>query len=167
MRIVRPVAAALCLAAATAACSGSADTGSAGGWRVTGVGLRSAVQECTTPAPALDTFSATPTPNPACSPAAKNAFAATAEPSPSDAPANWKAVHVQAQYHNAAGEPQWHTIYSTYTSPPGAGVYQPMVSATNQPMPTPPFSTPTPKVQTPPPLPTAAAGSWAAPSSTP
>jgi hypothetical protein len=157
MRIVRAGAAALCLAAATAACSGSGDTGSAGGWRVSGTHVRSVLTQatCTTPAPVLDTFSKPPTPQPGCSPAAKSAGDADATPASSPAAAGWQSAHVEQQYHGDSADSgdtatapqaqsQWHPIYSTYTAPPGTGIYQPMVHATNQPMPTPPFATPTP-----------------------
>jgi hypothetical protein len=135
--------AALCLAAATAACS-SGDTGSGGGWRVSGrhISIASAPTACRTPSPVLDTFSAKPTPEPGCSPPAKTTADSQATPQASSAPADWHAVHVEQQYH--AGTAQWHPIYTTYTAPPGVGVYQPMVHATNQPMPT-PFTTPTPQ----------------------
>ena len=142
MRLLRAGAVVLCLATATAACS-SGDTGSQGGWRVSGrhISVDSVALPCPTPAPVLDTFSATPTPRPGCSaPPAKNG--SDASPEASAAPAGWQPVHTEQQYH--AGVTQWHPIYTTYTAPPGTGVYQPMVNATNQPMPT-PFSTPTPQ----------------------
>lgn len=145
MRILRAGAAALCLTAATAACSGSgSDTGSSGGWRVSGAHIKAerAAQPCRTPAPVLDTFSATPTPQPGCSPPAHAAGDASASPNASASPAKWQAVQVEQQYHS--GSTQWKPIYTTYTAPPGTGVYQPMVHATNQPMPTPPAQTPTP-----------------------
>lgn len=154
MRTLGFAAAALCLAAATAACSGSGDTGSAGGWRVSGTHIRivDAASVCRTPAPALDTFSSTPTPQPGCSPPAKASDTASAAPDAGTASAKWQPVHVEQQYH--PGSTQWHPIYTTYTAPPGTGVYQPMVHATNQPMPTPLYTpTPTP-LSTPSPLPT-------------
>lgn len=132
----------LCVTAATVACS-SGDTGSSGGWRVSGrhISVTGAASTCRTPAPVLDSFSATPTPQPGCSPPAQTADAA-ASPQASAAAAQWNPVHVEQQYH--AGATQWHPIYTTYTAPPGVGIYQPMVHATNQPMPT-PFTTPTPQ----------------------
>jgi len=143
MRLLRAGAAVLALATATAACS-SGDTGSQGGWRVSRrrISIEGAAPPCPTPAPVLDTFSSTPTPQPGCSaPPAKNA-GGDSSPEPSAAPAGWQPVHTEAQYHSSTS--QWHPIYTTYTAPPGTGIYQPMVSATNQPMPT-PFSTPTPQ----------------------
>jgi hypothetical protein len=146
----------LCAAAALAACSGSGnDSGSAGGWRVSGAHIRiaSKAQDCRTPAPVLDTFSSTPTPQPGCAPSPGVAYAqASASASPSAAPQQWDRVHVE-NYRNATTG--WRPIYTTYTAPPGTGVYQPMVHATNQPMPTPyATATPTP-IPTPTALPTA------------
>lgn len=143
MRLLRTGAAVLALATATAACS-SGDTGSQGGWRVSGrhISVDSVAPPCPTPAPVLDTFSATPTPAPGCSaPPAKIAGDASS-PEASARPEAWQPVHTEQQYHS--GATQWHPIYTTYTAPPGTGIYQPMVNATNQPMPT-PFSTPTPQ----------------------
>lgn len=186
MRMVRAGAAALCLAAATAACSGSgSDTGSAGGWRVSGTHIRTVLTQpaCTTPAPVVDTFSKPPTPQPGCSSAPKNIGDADATPASSPAAAQWQSVHVERQYHGDSGDTaaaqqaqsQWHPIYTTYTAPPGTGIYQPMVHATNQPMPTPPFATPTPAamqtqapLRTPAPAPTTSSAPMpAAPAATP
>lgn len=142
MRIVRTGAAALCLAAVTAACS-NGDTGSAGGWRVTGthISLSGAATACRTSSPVVDTFSATPTPQPGCSPSASlRVGAVEASPSPGAMqPQRWQAVRPVQQYR--ADNVQWKPIYSTYTAPPGTGIYQPMVQVTNQPMPTPFTST--------------------------
>lgn len=151
MRLLRAGVAALCLAAATAACSGSGnDTGSEGGWRVSGAHIRivGEASRCSTPAPALDTFSATPTPQPGCSPPAQSAAQASAEPESSAAPHRWQSVHVE-NYHT--GSSQWHPIYTTYTAPPGSGISAPLVHATNQPMPT-PYVTPTPFAAAPSPM---------------
>jgi hypothetical protein len=143
MRLFRTGAAVLCLAAATAACS-SGDTGSQGGWRVSGrhISIDSVAPPCPTPAPVLDTFSSTPTPQPGCSPPAQKMASDDSSPQASAAPASWQPVHTEREYHS--GVTQWHPIYTTYTAPPGTGIYQPMVNATNQPMPT-PFTTPTPQ----------------------
>lgn len=154
MRFSRVGIAALLLAAATAACSGSGDTGSGGGWRVSGAHIRPAgdSQPCRTPSPVLDTFSATPSPQPDCTPAAAG-MGASANPSPSaPAAAAWQKPHTE-DYRGATSQ-AWHPIYTTYTAPPGTGVYQPMVHATEQPMPT-PFTTPTPNLPTATPMPTA------------
>lgn len=133
----------LCLAATMAACSNH-DTGSAGGWRVSGVHIRlsGTTQTCATAAPDVDTFSPTPTPQPGCTPAGTSRIADGATPAPSPSARTWENVHVEQQYH--PDTTQWHPIYSTYTAPPGTGIYQPVVQATNQPMPT-PFTTPTPQ----------------------
>lgn len=154
MRFLRVGIAALLLAAATAACSGSGDTGSSGGWRVSGAHIRTGgdSQPCRTPSPVLDTFSATPSPQPDCTPAAAGGMGASANPSPSaPASAAWQKPHTE-DYRSATSQ-AWHPIYTTYTAPPGTGVYQPMVHATEQPMPT-PFTTPTPNLPTATPLPT-------------
>lgn len=148
---MRTGVAALLLGAATAACSGgSGDTGSAGGWRVSGAHIRAAQasQPCRTPSPVLDTFSATPSPQPGCSPSAATDAGTTPEPSPS-APGDgaWQKPHTE-DYGSATSQ-AWHPIYTTYTAPPAVGIYQPMVQATDQPMPT-PLTTPSPA-----PLPTA------------
>lgn len=134
--------AALFLAAATAACSSSGDTGSSGGWRVTGGNIRiaGAAHDCPTPAPVLDTFTGTPSPNPDCSPAPKSGASPAPDSQATAAPQTWQRVHTE-DYHAASSG--WHTIYTTYTAPPGTGVYQPLVNATEQPMPT-PFDTPAP-----------------------
>lgn len=142
MRFLHAGTAALVLAAATAACSGSGDTGSSGGWRVSGAHIRvmSASTDCRTPSPALDTFSSTPSPQPGCSPAAGGG-GTTANPSPSAPAATWRKPHTE-DYRSATTQ-AWHPIYTTYTAPPGTGIYQPMIHATEQPMPT-PFTTATP-----------------------
>src|SRR5579884_2044955 len=146
MRFIGAAILALLVVSVTAACSGSGDTGSTGGWRVSGAHIRivGAQQPCRTPAPVLDTFSSTPSPEPNCTPnpALANASAA---PTPTP-PIVWHPVHTE-DYRSATQA--WHPIYTTYTAPPGTGIYQSMVHATQQPMPT-PFTTPTP---TPPPTP--------------
>ena len=146
MAVVRAGAAVLCAVSVLAACSGSGnDTGSGGGWRVSGAHIRvvSAASDCRTPAPVLDTFSSTPSPQPGCSPSvAADDGQPSASASPSAAPQQWDRVHVE-DYRNATASQQWKPIYTTYTAPPGTGVYQPMVHATNQPMPT-PYATATP-----------------------
>lgn len=171
MRGLHAGAAALCLMAALTACSGSGnDTGSAGGWRVSGARIRTAhAQDCRTPAPVVDTFSSTPSPQPGCSPKPSNGGDAGASPDASAAPAAWDRVHTE-DYHSATSG--WHPIYTTYTAPPASGVYQPLVHATNQPMPT-PFNTPTPApavthtpLPTPPPMATQPP-SFVQPSATP
>lgn len=140
--------AALLLAGATAACSGSGDTGSSGGWRVSGAHTRiiGASQACRTPSPAVDTFSSTPSPQPGCTPAVTGGMGASANPSPS-APvtAAWQKPHTE-DYRSATSQ-AWHPIYTTYTAPPA------MVRATPQPMPT-PYTTPTPVMPTSTPMPT-------------
>jgi hypothetical protein len=136
MRLFRLWAVVLCLAAAMAACSGSGDTGSAGGWRVSAAHIRAVDPPvaCPTSAPVLDTFMSTPTPNPNCSPTPA-AVAATPTPQPSVGEARWQDVKVQ-EYRSTATQ-DWKPIYTTYTAPPGTGVYVPLVHATSQPMPTP------------------------------
>lgn len=164
--------AALLLGAATAACSNSGETGSSGGWHVSGAHIRivGQAQQCQTPSPVLDTFSSTPSPGPQCSPAAGIGGKPSDAPSPSAAPAKWQQPHTED--YSSATTQGWHPIYTTYTAPPGSGIYQPMVHATEQPMPT-PFTTPSP---TPLATPTALASptlaptqppSFAQPSSTP
>jgi hypothetical protein len=146
MRFVGAGLVTLLLASPIAACSGSNDTGSNGGWRVSGSRIRiiGAQHPCRTPSPVLDTFSATPTPDPNCTPAPGVARASAA---PTSTPSqHWYGVHTED--YRSATRPAWHPIYTKYTAPPGTGIYQPMVHATQQPMPT-PFTTPTPS-----PLPT-------------
>lgn len=153
MRLFRAGIAALFLAAAAAACSGSGETGSSGGWRVSGAHIRLAgeAKTCPTPAPVLDTFMATPSPQPGCTPAANADAQASAAPDTTASPRAWQKVHTE-DYRSATAQ-AWHPIYTTYTAPPGTGIYQPMVNATGQPMPT-PLDTPTPTpLQTPTPLP--------------
>lgn len=164
MRLLGVGIAALALCAATAACSGSGDTGSSGGWRVSGEHIRliGASTPCKTPSPVLDTFESTPSPQPDCSASPGADYAqATANPSPS-APAKWQKPHTED--YGSATTQAWKPIYTTYTAPPGTGIYQPMVNATNQPMPT-PFTTPTPPPPpTPSPLPTITPGPTQPPS---
>jgi hypothetical protein len=147
MRCIGAVLISLAAAFALNACSGSGETGSNGGWRVSGAHIRivGAQTTCPTPAPVLDTFSSTPSPNPDCTPG-PNAANASAAPTGTPAPV-WRPVHTED--YRSATQQNWRPIYTTYTAPPGTGIYQPMVHATEQPMPT-PFNTPTP---TPPPTP--------------
>lgn len=145
MRVFRVGAAALFLAAATAACN-SGDTGAAGGWRVSGshTAISGLAENCPTPDPVLDSFEHTPTPNPSCSPPATTTnhdeSATGVEPSPSPSAPSWKNPRVES-FHHSSG---WTTIYTTYTAPPATDIYVPAVHATTQPMPT-PFTTPTPQ----------------------
>jgi hypothetical protein len=159
MRGLSAYAAAFCGLALLCACTSSGDTGSAGGWRVSGGHIRISgdATACRTPAPAVDTFSATPTPQAGCSPQPALANGASPTPSSSASPQTWGAVHTvhTEDYSSATAQTQWKPIYTTYTAPPGTGIYQPMVHATNQPMPTPYASaSPTPTV-TSTPIPTA------------
>lgn len=156
MRFLRAGTAALLLAAGTAACSGSGDTGSSGGWHVSGAHIRiiGAATNCRTPSPALDTFSSTPSPQPGCSPLPGSGAEPSPSPSAPSTVAKWQKPHTE-DYRSATSQ-AWHPIYTTYTAPPGTGVYQPMVHATEQPMPT-PFTTPSPApLATATPLPTMA-----------
>lgn len=150
MRLVRLGIAALFLAAATAACSGSGDTGSSGGWRVSGAHIRLPGTEhrCPTPAPVVDTFMGTPSPDPNCTPAPKSYLQTADDTQAAAAPQIWQKVHTEDGRTTSSG---WRTIYTTYTAPPQGAIYQPLVHATEQPMPT-PFSTPTP-TPTPTPVP--------------
>jgi hypothetical protein len=164
MRVFRSAVVALCLAAATAACSSSGDTGSSGGWRVSAAHIRtiSPALSCPTTAPVLDTFMSTPTPNPNCSTPPQH-LAETPTPQPSAAVVSqWHTINTQ-QYHRTSAQ-QWRPIYTTYTAPPGAGIDVQMVHATNQPMPTPYGTTTTaPPASTP----LAAPSTYAAPAATP
>lgn len=148
MRLLRVGIAALVTAAITAACSGSGDTGSSGGWRVSGEHTRliGVAPPCRTPSPVLDTFESTPSPQPGCT-STPGPYGGQPSANPSSAPVTWQRPHTE-DYRSATTQ-AWHPIYTTYTAPPGTGIYQPMVNATEQPMPT-PFTTPTP-----PPAPTA------------
>lgn len=143
MQSLRTGMAMLCIAAAATACSGSGNTGSAGGWRVSGAHIRivGVKTTCRTPAPRVDTFFATPSPQPGCTPAAGSLAAATAAPDVTPTPV-WQPVHTDQTTTSGAGT-GWRTVYTTYTPLPATGVYQPVVQASQQPMPT-PFSTPTP-----------------------
>lgn len=154
MRFFRAALGALLVAGATAACSGSGDTGSSGGWHVSGAHIRIAGESkpCRTPSPVLDTFSSTPSPQPGCSPAVTSGIETSAGPSPQAHATAWQKPHTE-DYRSATTQ-AWHPIYTTYTAPPGTGIYQPMVHATQQPMPT-PFTTASPApLRTSTPLPT-------------
>jgi|GEM_PF-5857800 len=172
MRFLHAAVAALIVLGAATACSSSGG-GSSGGWRVSGARIRvpGNAPQCRTPAPALDSFSATPSPQPDCTSAPNLAQTQSPTPSPqASTSGQWQNFHAQAYGEtstgaNAATAPPsgqgWHTIYTTYTAPPDNGVYAPMVQATQQPMPT-PFTTPTPA-----PLPTPTALPVIAPTPTP